>query len=215
MRRRAVTTRHDRGMQLLVRYARSNGVLARFEPKDMGSRVPDGELIFPRKVETVDLTGVHSLAPSHLCASPTPGKAIERRGRAKHLKYDADAKAIDATFAALVVDAFGSLHEDFVKLVDEIEETAMRGLGQPPPFRITRETFLSLFSSEWQASNAAIIGQWLSLCQRLRLRGISRHAVSAIATADARRPRDTSTSDEDEADDSVPDSRTSSFGDDA
>ncbi len=45
---------------------------------------------------TVDLTGVHSLAPSHLRASPTPGKAIERRGRAEHLKYDADAKAIDA-----------------------------------------------------------------------------------------------------------------------
>ena len=29
VRRRAVTTRHDRGMQLLVRFARSNGVLAR------------------------------------------------------------------------------------------------------------------------------------------------------------------------------------------
>jgi hypothetical protein len=39
VRRRAVTTRHDGGMQLLVRFARSNGVLARFEPKDMGSRV--------------------------------------------------------------------------------------------------------------------------------------------------------------------------------
>jgi hypothetical protein len=95
--RRAVTTRHDRGMQLLVRFARSNDVLARFEPKVMGSRVPDGELIFPRKVVTVDLTGVHSLAPSHLRTSPSPGKA-ERRGRAMHRKYDADAKAMDATF---------------------------------------------------------------------------------------------------------------------
>jgi hypothetical protein len=187
-------------MQLLVRFARSNGVLARFEPKDMGSRVPDGELIFPRKVTTVDMTGVHSLAPSHLRASPTPGKAIERRGRTKHRKYDADAKAMDATFAALVVDAFGSLHEDFLKLVEEIEETAMRGLGQPPPFRITRETFLSLFSSEWQASNAAIIGQWLSMCQRLRLRGISRRALPAPAAATAQRLRDVSSSDDDEVD---------------
>ena len=50
----------------------------------------------------------------------------------------------------------------------------MRGLGQPPPFRNTCETFISLFSCEWQASNAAIIGQWLSMCKRLRLRGISR-----------------------------------------
>ena len=126
MRRRAVTTRHDRSMLLLVRYARSNGVLARFEPKDMGSRVPDGEFIFPRKVVTVDMTGVHSLAPSHLRSSRRPGKAIERRGRSKHLKYDTDAEAIGASFAALVVDSFGSLHEDFTKLVDEIEETGLR-----------------------------------------------------------------------------------------
>ena len=188
-------------MQLLVRFARSNDVLARFEPKDMGSRVPDGELIFPRKIVTVDLTGVHSLAPSHLRSSRRPGKAIQRRGRAKHLKYDADAKAIGATFAALVVDSFGSLHDDFISLVNEIEETATRGLGQPPPFRITRETFLSLFSTEWQASNAAIIGQWLCLCQRLRLRGISRPAT-AVATAHHHDQRDVSNSrcDDDDAD---------------
>ncbi len=96
-----------------------DGVLARFKPKDMGSRVPDGELIFPRKMTTVDLTGVHSLAPSHLRASPSSGKAIERRGCAKHRKYDADAKAMDATFSTLVVDAVGSPHEDFIKLVEE------------------------------------------------------------------------------------------------
>ena len=82
-----------------------------------------------------------------------------------------------------MVDSFGSLHDDFISLVNEIEETATRGLGQPPPFRITRETFLSLFSSEWQASNAAIIAQWLCLCQRLRLRGISRSAAPVAATA--------------------------------
>ena len=191
VRRRAVTTRHDRGMLLLVRYARSNGVLARFEPKDMGSRVPDGELIFPRKVVTVNMKGVHTLAPSHLRTSRRPGKAIERRGRAKHLKYDTDAKALGALFAALVVDSFGSLHDDFVKIVDEIEETATRGLGNPPPFRLTRETFLSLFSSQWQASNAAIIGQWLCLCQRLRLRGLSRRAVSQDAHAEDPREVDT------------------------
>jgi hypothetical protein len=68
VRRRAVTTRHDRSMQLLVHFARSNDVLARFEPINMGSRVPDGELIFPRKIVTVDLTGVHFLAP-HLHSS--------------------------------------------------------------------------------------------------------------------------------------------------
>ena len=98
--------------------------------------------------------------------------------------------------------------------MDEIEETAMRGLGQPPPFRITRETFLSLFSSEWQASNAAIIGQWLRMCQRLRLRGISRRALPAPAAAAAQRLQDVSSSDEDvDASDDMPD-LTSSAGDD-
>ena len=56
---------------------------------------------------------------------------------------------------------------------------------KPPPFRITRETFLSLLSSEWQTSNAAIIAQWLCLCQRLRLRGISRSAAPVTAAASA------------------------------
>ncbi len=76
----------------------------------------------------------------------------------------------------------------------------MRGLGQPPPFRITREAFLSLFSSEWQASNAAIIGQWLSMCQRLRLRGILRRAIPAPAAAAAQRLRDVSSCDDDGVD---------------
>ncbi len=57
------------------------------------------------------------------------------------------------------------------------------GLGQQPPFRITRETFLSLFSSEWQTSNAAIIARWPFMCQRLRIHGISRCAVPVAAAA--------------------------------
>ncbi len=142
--------------------------------------------------------------PCPIRASLSPGKDIERRGRAKHRKYDADAKAMDATFSAIVVDAFGSPHEDFIKLVEKIEETAMRGLGQPPLFRIMYETFLSLFSSEWQASNAAIIGQWLSMCKRRRLRGISRRALPTPAAAAAQRLHDVDVDDDDhDADASV------------
>ena len=81
VRRRAITTRHDRGMDLVAKFARSCSVLARFEPKDAGSLVPDGELIFSQDAELVDLSGVHSLAPSHLHNSPQPGLAVEREGR--------------------------------------------------------------------------------------------------------------------------------------
>ncbi|MEY3082615.1 MAG: hypothetical protein RJA94_2600, partial [Pseudomonadota bacterium] len=201
VRRRAVTTRHDRGMQLLGCFARSCGVLMRFEPKDLGSRVPDGELIFPRKVVLVDFSGVHSLAPSHLRTSRRPGQAMERRACVKHMKYDADAKAVDGMFAALVVDSFGSLHKEFVSLIDEIEDTATRGLGRPLPTRMTRATFLALFGSQWQADNAAIIAQWLGLCRRLRLRSISRWRSAPVPAplSLCRELRDASNSDDDNA----------------
>ena len=57
---------------------------------------------------------------------------MERRACVKHMKYDADAKAVDGMFAALVVDSFGSLHKEFVSLIDEIENTATRAALSRP-----------------------------------------------------------------------------------
>ncbi len=44
--------------------------------------------------------------------------------------------------------------------------------------------------------------KWLSMCQRLRLRGISRRALPAPAAAAAQRLRDVSSSDDDDVDSS-------------
>ena len=97
----------------------------------------------------------------------------------------------------------------------------MRGLGQPPPFRITRETFFSLFSSEWQASNAAIIGQWLCMCHgsgsdSVAFRGA--HSPHPAAAAQRLREIDDDDADADASDDMFHDTRyvpgpTSSAGD--
>jgi hypothetical protein len=63
VRRRMVTTRHDRAMDLVCRYARSCSVIARTEPKDFKSLVPDAELFFASITLLTDLSGVHSLLP--------------------------------------------------------------------------------------------------------------------------------------------------------
>ena len=102
---------------------------------------------------------------------------------------------------ARVVDSFGSLNKEFVSLVDEIEETATRGLGRSLPTRMTRATFLALFGSQWQADNAAIIAQWLGLCRRLRLRGIPRWRSAPVPASAppslCREQRDASDGDDD------------------
>jgi len=64
LRRRSITVRHDRAMQLLVKYARSVGVLASLSPKDLSSLVPDGEFFLSRETVLVDLSGTHPLSPS-------------------------------------------------------------------------------------------------------------------------------------------------------
>ena len=58
-----------------------------------------------------DLSGVDSLAPSHLERFPAPGQAMQRRATEKHSKYDAHADATGPTFPPLVMDAVGSMHK--------------------------------------------------------------------------------------------------------
>ena len=177
VRRRATTTRHDRAMHLVADFARSCGVLSRFEPKDAGSLVPDGELIFSSDAVLVDLSGVHSLAPSHLRSSPSPGLAMERRATMKHNKYDNHAKTIECKFLALVVDAFGSLHKEFHDLLLRIEGHAQDACWTSPT-RMTLDSFLTRFAVEWQASNAAIVSQYTSMCILRRLRAVPKRLRS-------------------------------------
>ena len=166
VRRRMVTTRHDRGMELVCRYARMCSVIASLEPKDFKSLVPDGEFFFSCLSALSDLTGVHPTAPSHLLASPQPGKALKRRVRVKHVKYDPLARATGSTLFALAVDSFGHLHDEFFKLLDLIEEEATLAPFLAAPGRLTRDDFLHIFSTQWQTDNARIVHQWLRMCRK-------------------------------------------------
>ena len=87
LRRRSITVRHDRAMQLLVKYARSVGVLASLSPKDLSSLVPDGEFFLSRETVLVDLSGTHPLSPSLISSQNTFQSAIERRAASKTSKY--------------------------------------------------------------------------------------------------------------------------------
>ena len=154
-------------MQLLCRFARSNSVLARLEPKDESSLVPDGELFFADGTVLVDLSGDHSLAPSHLRSSPAPGQAMKRRAAAKHDKYDSHASSCNSRFIPLVVDKFGTVQKDFVDLAQAIEDEALHlGLCQASPTRISVESFWESFSSQWQIDNARVVLQWLQMWHR-------------------------------------------------
>ena len=160
-----VTTRHDSAMQLVCRYARSCGVLASVEPREVGSLIPDGEFHFSSFTFLVDLSGVHPLAPSHLVASPNPGQAMESRANTKETKYQAHADERGCLFVPLIIDAFGRLHPQFLSFIDRIEEQALAWGSAASPSRMTRERFLADLSSSWQRDNARIILQFASMCQ--------------------------------------------------
>ena len=174
VRRRMVTTRHDRGMELLCRFARSCSVLASLEPKDFKSLVPDGEFFFSGFSALGDLSGVHPTAPSPLHASPQPGKAAERRAAAKDAKYASHAESVGSSFSAFVVDSFGCMHKHFTKFLDRIEEEASLAPFLASPGRLSREDFLSLFAGQWQSDNARIVLQWLRMCRK-RMHGSLLH----------------------------------------
>ena len=134
-------------MQLVCRYARSCGVLACAEPKDVGSLIPDGEFHFSRFTILVDLSGVHPLAPTHLEDFPNPGQAMQNRANTKNSKYQDHADERHCLFVPLVIDAFGRLHPEFVSFIDRIEEETVAWGSGASPSRITRELFLAELSS--------------------------------------------------------------------
>ena len=166
VRRRMVTTRHDRAMELVCRYARSCSVIARTEPKDFKSLVPDSELFFASKTLLTDLSGVHSLAPSHLERFPAPGQAMQHRATDKHNKYDAHAEATGCTFSPLVMDAFGSMHKEFADVLDSIAEEAGLAAFAPAPGLLSPDDFLCALSAQWQKDNALIVLEWQRLCRK-------------------------------------------------
>jgi hypothetical protein len=175
IRRKAVTTRHDSAAQLLARYARSNGALARIEPKDEASLVPDGEIILPTTTDLFDVSGTHPAAQSYRVNNARhPGAAIVARARSKNNKYLAYASNLGARFVPFVIDTYGWLGKDALRLVKDIENDAFHPrLGLPACTRITSSNFLELLAVDWQKHNANIIFQWNAMIRSARLRTAS------------------------------------------
>ena len=57
------------------------------------------------------------------------------------------------------------MHEEFVKLLDLIDEEAELAAFAPMPGRMTRDDFLAVFASQWQRDNAYIVLQWQRMCR--------------------------------------------------
>lgn len=172
LRRKAITTRHDSVGQLLCRYARSNGALARIEPKDEASLVPDGEIVLPTSTLLFDVSGLHPAAPSYRRSNELKaGASILTRQNTKNNKYRTYANNLGAKFVPFVLDTFGWLGEPALRLVKEIENDAFHPrLGLPTSTRITLNEFLPLLAVDWQKGNANIIYQWSSMIRSARLR---------------------------------------------
>jgi hypothetical protein len=165
VRRRAVTTRHDRAMRLVCEFARACSATTRLEPKDFGSLVPDAEIFFSHDTILCDFSGVHATAPSHLASGP--GRAVAARAAAKHAKYDAHAAACDSRFVPLVVDCWGSIHDEFRELLKTFLEESKRSCFAPASGGLSLPDFLAAFSSQWQLDNARIVFQWQRACRML------------------------------------------------
>ena len=172
LRRKTVTIRHDSVGQLLCRYARSNGALARIEPKDEASLVPDGEIILPITTVLFDVSGVHPAALSHRRSNElNAGASILTRQTTKNGKYLSYATNLNAKFVPFVIDTYGWLGDPALRLIKEIEKEAFHPrLGLPTSMRITSTHFLPLLAVNWQRGNANVVLQWSAMIRAARLR---------------------------------------------
>jgi hypothetical protein len=184
LRRKAVTTRHDSVGQLLYicRYARSNGALARIEPKDEASLVPDGEIILPTATVLFDVSGVHPAALSYRRSNELhAGASMLTRQTTKNDKYLSYATNLNAKFVPFVIDTYGWLSKPALRLVNEIENEALHPrLGLPASTRITSTNFLPLLAVDWQRGNANVVYQWSAMIRAAQLRSAALLSVARI-----------------------------------
>ena len=162
LKRKTVTRRHDRCCQLLCRFARSNDCTAHVVQKDLAHLLPDGEIhMFCRSVD-FDVSGINPHAPSY--EDMAPGKAMAERETYKIGKYSAHSQHGGRTFVPFVLDCYGCLAPAALQLLKDIrDESLSSAIGTPHPFRLSRSSFLAELSRAWQADNAKIVVQWITL----------------------------------------------------
>ena len=113
-----------------------------------------------RETVLVDLSGTHPLSPSLISSQNTSQSAIERRAASKTSKYRQHCAALGARFIPFILDSYGSIGVEALRFIDVIESEAPL-LGIQDPLRISKASFLSSLSHQWQSDNAAIVKQWL------------------------------------------------------
>ena len=167
IRRLSVTRRHDAAAYHFLAFARSNGCLANIVAKDPKSLIPDGELFLASDSIFFDVSGVHTLAPSHLSPSSVARTAVEGREKHKLTKYKTYAEERQGKIVPIVLDCFGMLGDLALSLIDQvIDEGGSPLLGSALPARMSRQLFVDTLAQIWQIGNAKIIREWQMLARQ-------------------------------------------------
>ena len=117
--------------------------------------------MFCRSVD-FDVSGVNPHAPSY--EDMAPGKAMAERETYKIGKYSAHSQHGGRTFVPFVLDCYGCLAPAALQLLKDIRDESLSSpIGTPHPFRLSRSSFLAELSRAWQADNAKIVVQWMTL----------------------------------------------------
>ena len=77
--------------------------------KDPKALIPDGEIFLARDSIFFDVSGVHSLAPSHFRPHAPQGSAVAGRETHKETKYAEYATERHARIVPFVLDCFGTV----------------------------------------------------------------------------------------------------------
>jgi len=168
VKRRAITVRHDRATNLLLRFARSQDCAASFFTKDLSHILPDGHIAMTHRSILFDFSGVNIHAPSY--ADMEPGAALDTRAAAKRTKNEAFCRSQGCDFVPVIVDQYGCMHADALQLLADIQTESLSALGTPNPLRLSKSAFLQQFSSMWHFDNARIMVQWLTMSRDARVR---------------------------------------------
>lgn len=129
---REKTSRHDHVVNTLAKLARTAGMQTVVEPtvttyRDFKAQnsCPDLWIWTPQAAFLVDVRVMHPCAPSYVKANSTKAqRTLDKEAKDKHNSYDNLAQSKNATFIPFLMDAYGSLHHEAVKLIHIISETA-------------------------------------------------------------------------------------------
>jgi hypothetical protein len=181
LRRYSPTWRHDRAQNLILRFARDQDCGARRIPYDEHQLVPDGEIVTPDNTYLFDVSGIHPGAPSY--RNLAPGVALARRQRYKENKYQTHAINLNAKFTGFAMDSWGSLSTGALELVNKIvKDSNSPYAGRVSPLAMSKDSFLTQLSLQWQADTATMLRQWLMEMRKHAIRHNIAPPSAEIAT---------------------------------